>query len=44
MSGGIAYLLRDGLRTDLINDDSVALVDVEDPDALDGAPRAAPRR
>ena len=34
MSGGTAYLLRDGLRTDLINDDSVALVDVEDPDAL----------
>ncbi len=34
MSGGIAYLLRDGLRTDLINDDSVALVDVEDVDAL----------
>src|SRR5215218_2239139 len=34
MSGGTAYLLRDGLRTDLINDDSVALVDVEDVDAL----------
>ena len=41
MSGGIAYLLRDGLRTDLINDDSVALVDVEDPDALTRAARAA---
>ncbi len=34
MSGGTAYLLRDGLPTDLINHDSVALVEVEDPDAL----------
>ena len=34
MSGGLAYLLRDGLRPDRINDESVALVDVEDPEAL----------
>ncbi|MDX6376712.1 MAG: glutamate synthase large chain, partial [Gaiellaceae bacterium] len=36
MSGGTVYLLRDGLRTDLVNDDSVALVEVEDPDLLAG--------
>jgi glutamate synthase (NADPH/NADH) large chain len=34
MSGGIAYLLRDALRADRINDESVALVDVEEPEAL----------
>jgi glutamate synthase domain-containing protein 3 len=36
MSGGTAYVLRDGLRTDLINDDSVGLVEVEDPELLAG--------
>jgi glutamate synthase (NADPH/NADH) large chain len=34
MSGGVAYLLRDALRQDRINDESVALVDVEDHDEL----------